>query len=466
MRMLGVFALIAATAAITAVGCGPDPNISGVFPTSGFLGRKVRVEVSGDVSAWSNKATVNFGEGVTVDSVSVASPSALFAEITIANTAAPGLRDVTVSDGSHRLVLKQSFELESAIDVKFQGVVAQGSIARFTITNKDFFAPFDSTSTGDGFYTAFEFPNIAIAAGTGVRLSTGSVTPFTISGTAFFDVDAAAGPLVVKSGPIVDATAGPFVVDNGQNDEVIVSSLGANLEVQARSATPLADGIAATGTIGSPFETQLYEFTPSASPSVADFVAASSDPRAQTTFALLPTSGKWGDLIAFDVAGSAIAETSASKFFVVYWDNAGGDGYTYALTANSATLTGQDETEPNNSAATAKAATFGSLITTSTLINGADEDWYSIPVAAGDIGKKVRVVTGGADPFTDTIVEVFHDTDAAGNSLGGESDDATYHENHTSTKIPANTTKVLVKVSASSFFDVANSDYTVAIYLK
>src|SRR5687768_1594008 len=108
--------LLLAIPAITACGGGDsvDESVSGVFPHSAFLGRQMRVEISGDTTSWKDGTTVNFGAGVTVANVKVASPTALFADITVAPDAAPGLRDVTVDD----LVMKEAFQLESAISVK------------------------------------------------------------------------------------------------------------------------------------------------------------------------------------------------------------------------------------------------------------------------------------------------------------------------------------------------------------
>src|SRR5687768_15759287 len=149
----GSLALVPALSSSSLLGCGgggTDESVSGVFPSSAFLGRTLRVEISGDATNWKDGTTLDFGAGVTVTNVKVASPTALFAEVTIAPDAAPGLRDVTVTNGGDRLVLAEAFQLESAITLKFNGSVAQGSVASFAINNHDFETPFDDTSTGDG----------------------------------------------------------------------------------------------------------------------------------------------------------------------------------------------------------------------------------------------------------------------------------------------------------------------------
>ncbi len=452
MRALSLFALIVVLP-LTACGSdSPEPSVSGVFPSSAFTGRKVRVEVSGDVTGWSTAATVNFGEGVTVDSVAVASPSALFADITIADTAALGARDVTVTDGGESLVLTAAFELESAVDVEFKGTVAQGSVASFTVTNKDLSTLFDTTAEGGDIFTPPTFTHVQLSGPPGVTLTVGNVTEFQITGTAFFDVDAAAGPLAVHS---------------GADGEQTVSSFG-DLAVAPRTATPLTAGTPANGNVGAPFESSLYEFTPGAAPAIVEIIAQSSDSNAAPTFALLPASGKFSELLAFGGATAQIQETTG-KFYVVFFDNSGNSGYPYTLRATSATATATPETEPNNTEAQAKLATaIPFLVQTSTLSSVDDVDFVAVDIVAGQIGKRIHVITGGSDPQTDTVVEVFGPAAVGPTtvSLGGPSADTNFHENHVSTPI-TKAGRHFVKVTASQDFFVDTHDaYVVAVLVE
>ena len=131
--------------AVAAAGCGgTDSTVSGVFPAEGFTGRSLRVEISGDATEWSGSPGVNFGDGVTVSNVTVASPTTLFADITIADDAAPGLHDVTVTnDGT--FTLKQAFELKSPIEVSFRATSRRVAFRTSPIINHDFDTPFDLT---------------------------------------------------------------------------------------------------------------------------------------------------------------------------------------------------------------------------------------------------------------------------------------------------------------------------------
>src|SRR5437868_9763902 len=128
MRVLPVLLALPLFAA-----CGsdvPDPSLNGVFPTQGFTNRQVRVEISGDLAEWSSNATADFGEGITVDQIDVASPNTIFAQVTISGAATLGLHDVTVTDRGRTLTLSQAFQIDSPITATIaSGLAAQGSIA-------------------------------------------------------------------------------------------------------------------------------------------------------------------------------------------------------------------------------------------------------------------------------------------------------------------------------------------------
>src|SRR5262245_27218158 len=115
---LAILSFSLASAAVLS-GCGGDDvaeSVSGVFPSSGFSGRVVRVEISGDTTEWGSNTTLDFGADVTVGTVTVASPTSLFADVTIAPTAALGPRDVNVKTGSKTLTLKSSFKVDAPIE--------------------------------------------------------------------------------------------------------------------------------------------------------------------------------------------------------------------------------------------------------------------------------------------------------------------------------------------------------------
>jgi len=439
MRRLSILLLVGATA------CGgTDPSASGVFPSAGFLGRKVRVEISGDATEWGASSKVSFGEGVTVDSVAVASPTALFADITIADTAPVGLRDVVVTGGDN-VTLKQAFEIESPISVTVRGSAAQGAVAVLDVVNHDFDTPFDTTSTGDGLFTPLVYTGIDATAGNGVRVQVESVTPYGLSATLLIDTDAQTGALKIVSGT-TGATQTSF-------------PLGADLAIAARTAMPLTAGMNATATGTKPMESFLYEFTPAAVPALARFqVSTTGD--GSPGIAVLPASGHFADLLGAAADQRQLAKT-AGKFYAVVYDLSGETG-AYTVRAGSAMLSLATDTEPgNNTQGAATSCAMPCLVQNATLASATDEDWFVFTAAAADVGKKVHVITMGGDPKTDTVVQVF----AGNTSLGGESDDRDYHEDWLSKAITA-AGAISTKISASGMFDASHKTYDALIYLE
>lgn len=437
---------------LAACGGGTDESVSGVFPSSAFLGRQVRVEISGDTTGWKPGASVNFGAGVTVQNVAVASPTALFADITVMPDAAPGLRDVTVEQGGSTLVLKEAFQLESAISLTFKGTVAQGSIATFAINNHDFDTPFDTTSTGDGLFTPITYVGTTIEGPAGITFQIDSMTPYGITGLAFFDVDAAAGPLSVVSG----------VEEAAQ----IKSSLGVDLDVKARAPMALTANQAVSGNVEAEWASQLYTFTPSGSPALASFTATASSSSANPGLALLGPSGTFDEMISYAEA-KTLVQLQAFKVYAIFVDAGGGYGYSYNVKANSQTMTtlAENDTANNTAAGAPMLTTAPTLITNATLASDTDADWYAITVTAADVGKTLRAMTTGTDPQTDTVLQFFKANGTAAEAFGAPSDDNGFHEDWTSAPIPA-AGKYWVKVTASSYFDDAHNAYVAAVWLE
>jgi hypothetical protein len=73
----------------------PSPDIALLTPASGRQGAKLEVTITG--ANFTGATEVTFGAGVTVDSFTVDSATQITAQISIAATATPGTRDVSVS---------------------------------------------------------------------------------------------------------------------------------------------------------------------------------------------------------------------------------------------------------------------------------------------------------------------------------------------------------------------------------
>jgi hypothetical protein len=377
-----------------------SPSVSAVSPDHGFLARTTDLDLSGYGTAWSASTTVDFGAGIKVNKVTAASTTGLQVNVTIDPTAAVGARDVTVTDGSNKETYKGAFSVISPAELTAAGTVAQGSLVLAHLKDRDFGNPFDTTGQqqllGPTTYTNIAF---TMPAGLGANLQ--NVTNFSADALFFVDVNAAAGAtdLTVLSGPPKDPTDVPFPIP-------------AALTVAARTATPLGDGTPVAGNTAKAYDSALYQFTPGASLSIVDLVATSSDMNVAPSFALLPKSGKFADLITY-YGTQSLLTASADPYYLVYWDNTGATG-AYSMSGTSvAPAANAAETEPNddhtqaqNIGAVPYALTGGSLSVADS------SDWFKITVTQADAGKSLRVQVVPGDPQTDVVITVWQ-SDAA-----------------------------------------------------
>lgn len=453
MRMLNRLALFVGLTAM--VGCADEPeqSLNGVFPASGFTGRKVRVEVSADNVAFEEgKVSLDFGSGVTVSSVTIASPSALFAEIEIAGTAPIGTHDVVVHNGNDTLTLKQAFKLESPVAVRLDGTLAQGSVVTFTATNLDLTNLYDTTCGATFLGICLLYTGVRVEGPLGVTAVLDTVEPFRITGTLFVDVDAQSGDISFVSGPADDP------------ELQVTSAMGATTQFPARSPVVLPAGIPSTATVEAAFDSQLYSFDTSSN-ALARVRVSPSSTAANPTVYVLPASGHFSEMIIASEAPNVISD-AAGSFYAIYFDARGASGYSYAIRENPlalAPLTENDGGAGNNTLATAQTGTAPMIFKAAMFASQTDEDWFRFPVSASDVDKSVHVVTSG-DSRTDTWVHVYADT--AADELGSQ--DTGIHEDFVSAAIPAGTTTIHVNITPSTpqFYDPAHNTYVVAVWVE
>lgn len=364
---------------------GTDSSVSGVFPAEGFTGRSMRVEISGDATEWSGTPGVNFGAGVTVSNVAVASPTSLFADITIAPDAELGLRDVTITnDGT--FTLKQAFLLESPIKVSFQGEAAQGGVPYFTVNNLDFETPFDLTTDAND-----EYLNLAVNPPSGVNMVISAATAYQLTGYALIDADATPGTFSIVSGPAMKTTA---------------FNLGANVEIMARTGEALTGS--AMGTLANIGDSKLYTINVASSPSLVRIAANTSDQDGNPAVVLLP-NGRWDEALN----GSRTVVTTPGSYSVVVFDNGTASGYNFSLASKSEALTAAAEPAGTTNDTHATAPTAGGLPyaqTGGTLSDAGDKDYIKFTLTAA---AKVTVVASAADGQTDTVVDIRNATNTA-----------------------------------------------------
>jgi hypothetical protein len=150
--------------AFNVVAAPTSPTIVDVSPSTGFPGQTLDVAITGGATNFVNgTSTADFGSEITVNSVSVSSPTQAVANITIANDAVIGLRDVSVTtdaefagesvEGPFRVA-----SAEAAIPI-VAGIrptqVFTGDTASLTITG-------ENTHFGAGSVVSFEGSGITV----------------------------------------------------------------------------------------------------------------------------------------------------------------------------------------------------------------------------------------------------------------------------------------------------------------
>lgn len=409
------------------------PSISGITPGRAFLARKLDVTLSGSGTTWAEGTTVDFGAGVTVDKLTVASPTAIVASITVADSAAAGPRDVTVTAGDVASTYKGAFTVESPLALTVKGTAAQGSVFFVSASNKDLTTPFDTTSESGGLFAPPTFVGVNLKEIPGMVISVSEVSLYKTELAVVVDVTTAAGkkPISLLSG-VEGTPQTAFPYPEG-------------LELAARTASPLTLGTASAQSAKAPFESKLFSFTPVAGTGITDLVVTSSDPDFAPTAILLPKSGKFEDRLTSFAAASTLLSENADPIYVIALDTAGKVG-DFKITASSVTAPTVDEAGSNENVGEAQAlANLPTIVKNASLTSGTDVDWYSIPVAGNNVGKKLRVITAGGDANTDTVIELFK---ADGTTAIGEATDDNYHETFVSPAL-TEAANVLVKISYS-----------------
>jgi hypothetical protein len=438
---------------LAAIGCGEDASVSGVFPAAGFLGRTMRVQVTGDNTSWDSSTGLDFGPGVTVSNVSVSSPTSLSAEIVITDSAAAGLRDVTVTGGDGG-TLSSAFDLQSPLKVDWRGARVQGSVARFTVHNLDFSSPFDDTCTAASLFGCSEYGNTNVESPPGTFVALDLVSPYTLSGTMYIDTDAMAGDFQVFSGS-ADQTA-------------VISPLGAQLDITARTAAPITGGMV-TQTVAAAYDSQLFTVDANAN-SLTRFSASSAG--GAPTIYILGSSGHFDDLVTGGAAPNLVSQTAGSYYVIV--DNGDGDsGFAYTLRANPLALTPLAEADTagaNDTAATSQTVAIPALVTGGELTADTDEDWFKFTVPGGSAAKKVHVITAAGDPVADEAIEIFAKSGgtAPGTKISGADPiDRGYHENAVSAMAVGAATEVYVHIFVDpAYYNPQQTKYVAAIWLE
>lgn len=223
-----------------------SPNA--LSPAVGFLGREIEVHLGFDGTSFdaANPPKVEFGAGIKVQDVKVASATLLKVKVLIDRTAAPGPKDVTIGE----VVAKGAFEVKPSLKLDEAVPAEQGGLGAVLISNLDT-AVFDTNQGG--------FAGVADGL---VPFSTSASGPY--AAQAIFLVPPMASGNIQYAAANLDAVGEPALMFYSAVDAI---------KLKTRAPTTLAFGTpkpaeAFTGAFGS----KLYKFsTPANKMSIVSF---------------------------------------------------------------------------------------------------------------------------------------------------------------------------------------------------
>jgi len=430
-------------------------SVSGITPDHVFLARSAEVTLSGFGTNWSSATTVDFGAGVTVKKLTVASPTALVADITIDKAAAMGPRDVTVKDSSGSTTYTNGFKVSSPVVITYESV-PQGSIVTAHVKNLDVANPFDTTSTTDPNTFQTTYTNLNVVPGNGVE---GIVT-----NANYFDADVQLFVDTTATGMVdFDLLSG---APTSQSALDYVSPKGVN--ITPRMATALTAGTPVMDTIANPMDSALYQYTPEAtSLAIVDFTATPANANASPVLYLLPKSGAWADMLtgagATQTNPNAVATwltSSTDPVYAVFYDPSGATGSsTISVTSTPPALTAPTTSNDGTIANAVPATAFPFVLTNGSLSTAHHQDYVKITTGAADGGKTLTLYTI-CDSKTDLNVQLLQ-SDGTTQILGGDVMGAASG----STAATASTTYYL-GIGTGQAFDPAHGSYQVILKVQ
>lgn len=412
------------------------PSISAVFPTGAFLGESATVQISGFATEWTSAATVEFGQGVTVKSVTVASPTALIAEIEVAPNATPGIRTVTVTEGSAVAKFENVFAVKPVVDVEVLGTVTQGSVSVLRLRSNlaSVALPTDEevTSNLDGSNGMLIIPFAATDAYVDLLLLT--------------DMTAAA------SAQEVVITMFP----NTSNERVVPLSV----TVGAANVANVQVG-AQTVSMAAPFQSTAFKI---AATEVSAFdIRVSASGKTPKVF-MFDATGAIDGLLTYS-AGLSSGLDANDFVYAIVWDETGASGYDAQLDVGLVTIGATTtEMEQNGDLATAQALDAVPMNVQASFSALDDVDYFKVTVTAAEVGKRLHVRTWPGHATADAVVEIVA---ANGTSLG-VSNDVNYHEDLVSAPIAA-AGEYYIFVTQSSYVEVhdpAASEYKLMAWFE
>lgn len=338
-------------------------SLSLISPARLVAGRTIQIAISGNNTAWDDaaKPNVSFGEGVTVHSVEVASPTALIVNVTADPMAPAGVREVKVGEQTYK-----GFQVLAPIEIALEGDLAQGSLFLADITNNDKENPFDDSSSLFGGYTAF---NSALFDGD-EYVDSILASPLEVTPSSAFVLFAVGVNAPVKELDLVTVS--------GTSQANAVSAVAQTpVSIAARQAVPMGDVALAAG-----LHSQLFSYEAAADGMIAfNFIPSGNTALDDVGINVLPESGDWADQL-----GSLNTVSAGEKFYIVAVGQ-GDTALTGKIIARSLAGTAFAEVEPNEELETANEVTLPVEISGEIVVRDdkVDLDHFSFTATEGGI---------------------------------------------------------------------------------
>jgi hypothetical protein len=397
------------------------PSLAACFPSVVYLGHPATLTVSGRDTSWSDPQ-VDFGDGISIASQVLASPTAIVAEVEVDLDASPGSLDVAVVDASSELVLEGVIDVMPSLEVvATRGTLANGSSFVVDLAATDPAFPLDEASL-----------RASLSELDGLHVQVVDVGPWNVRLRISTDVGAGEGELDV-------------VVQSGEGDTVMSHRAPGALSIARREPIEL-DLAAPPVEVDADGGSHLYVFESPEPTSKVVLTLTTSGGSGAPTLVVLPASGDVTDFVATGATATFIAAGEGPWYVVVYDDTAATD-YTYDLAA-VVTPSPAPEAEPNDACdAPGDAVTAFPTSLLGAIADDGDEDWFAVTIGAAQDGLRLRSRTVAGDPRTDVELTLF-DADCT-TALAGPRD-IDFHENLLSGPLPEG--DVFLRVRPSQLF--------------
>ncbi|MFO0642422.1 MAG: IPT/TIG domain-containing protein [Polyangiaceae bacterium] len=298
-------------------------SISLVSPRAAVIGGITEVTISVDGVDLATSASVTFGAGIKVTGV-VASGRTLRAELEVAENAAPGPRDIELTNLGEKLTFTGGFVVAPGMGTKVTGGKAeQGGLVQIDVTNND--AEYFDKDNFTVFPTAADQPFAQLDA------------PF---------IGPKDARLVLLVDPSAKAGAMGIAGTNYPDDNTAPIYIGDSSALNVAARTPEALGATAvTKSIAAPFQSFLFKYTTAANKlNVVSFVPTG----AGTPLVIaLGSTGKLSDLLS-QQAVLAYPTTAAGSSTVIVANGTPSSAAPFGFTAQMRSIDTQPAVAEND----------------------------------------------------------------------------------------------------------------------